>query len=142
MTKSSFFRGLSSKSGKSDLWWFPSHHESPPKESEAPSPPVRGFFIVGKLIKSGPDHHSQSFPRRPGPPRSGGLACPPSSADRQFLERGSTEVKEGGSDDLSICELDADWATEVPEHGLSPALTRHFEQRGAFLYPVRFEGID
>ena len=50
--------------------------------------------------------------------------------------------KEGGSDDLSICELDADWATEVPEHGLSPALTRHFEQRGAFLYPVRFEGID
>src|SRR6187549_1336484 len=111
-------------------------------QSKAPSPPVRRFFIVGKLIKSGPDQHSPSFPRRPGPPRSGGLACPPSSADRQFLERGSTEVKEGGSDDLSICELDADWATEVPEHGLSPALTRHFEQRGAFLYPVRFEGID
>jgi len=109
---------------------------------KAPSPPIRRFFIVGKLIKSGPDHHSPSFPRRPGPPRSGGLACPPSSADRQFLERGSTEVKEGGSDDLSICELDADWATEVPEHGLSPALTRHFEQRGAFLYTVRFEGID
>jgi hypothetical protein len=111
-------------------------------QSKAPSPPIRRFFIVGKLIKSGPDHHSPSFPRRPGPPRSGGLACPPSSADRQFLERGITEVKEGGSDDLSICELDADWATEVPEHGLSPALTRHFEQRGAFLYPVRFEGID
>jgi hypothetical protein len=32
------------------------------------------------------------FPRRPEPPRSGGLACPPSSADRQFLERGSTEA--------------------------------------------------
>ena len=27
-------------------------------QSKAPSPTVRRFFIVGKLIKSGPDQHS------------------------------------------------------------------------------------
>jgi hypothetical protein len=30
-------------------------------QSKAPFPPVRRFFIVGKLIKSGPDQHSPSF---------------------------------------------------------------------------------
>ena len=30
-------------------------------QSKAPSPTVRRFFIVGKLIKSGPDQHSPSF---------------------------------------------------------------------------------
>jgi hypothetical protein len=39
---------LWTESGKPDLWWLPSHHESPPQGlREAPSPPVRGFFILG-----------------------------------------------------------------------------------------------
>ena len=58
ITKSSFFRGLfpGQKVVSQTYGGVPPPRKSP-RTSEAPSPPVRGFLIVGMLIKSGPDQH-------------------------------------------------------------------------------------
>src|SRR6266540_1210293 len=79
------FRGvvLWTESGKPDLWWLPSHHESPPKDFEKPRlPPYGASSFWGLNPKSGPDQTPPCVPSRPGPPRPGGFACPPSSADQ------------------------------------------------------------
>jgi hypothetical protein len=68
----------------------PSHSRKlSPTTSRSPAAPC------GASSFSAPINIPRAFPRRPGPPRSGGVIGPPSSGCKQFLERGSIEAECG-----------------------------------------------
>jgi hypothetical protein len=62
---------------------FPPTTKVPQRTSRSPVlPPYGASSFWGLNPKSGPDQTPPCVPSRPGPPRPGGFACPPSSADQ------------------------------------------------------------
>jgi hypothetical protein len=129
-------------------------------------PPPRRQQLSIELLKSGPDQHPPSFSSS-GRTAEGQVGWPA----RLPLPRGNSSNaaaprrREGGCDELSICnfapgrgtevpENEAQLTTclsvssyqmggtEVPENAISPSLIQaEAKLRGAFLYPARFEGV-